>query len=267
MNIEDDILIERFFKKELSENEKISFLKRLKVDNDFKEYFLIEKQLWQTLNDKEWSFIENTNAKDVKEYEELFKSIEIKKIKESINVANKKYKNSKNLKRFIYSSAAVLVLFFSIFMLDLSKEKSVEELYTFHIEQESLPTLANRGNDVQYEKLIKAQEFFEKKEYKKSIAIFSEELKTKNESSVVYLYIAIAQIETNQFSEAEITLDNLINSDFIDAQKGYWLKSLLYLKSNNLDKSKEELQKIINNSFYKKEEAKILLQQIQNLNK
>ena len=40
MNLEDDILIERYLRNELSEEEKKSFLDRLDTDSEFKEHFV-----------------------------------------------------------------------------------------------------------------------------------------------------------------------------------------------------------------------------------
>lgn len=259
MNIEDDILVERFLKKELSKKESASFLLRIKRDTDFREQFLLEKQLWQTLNDKEWSFAHNIDNSDVQEYEELFKSSEAQKIKSSIYKASKSYKNSKIKNRILYSSVAAVFLFFSIFMYNFYEEKTPQELYSFHISQVSLPAIINRGNHNQYKNLAKAQTLFENKEYKKSITLFSQELDKTNSTSSIYFYLAIAQMETNQLKKAENTLNDLIKSDFIDSEKGYWLKSLLYLKSEDLIKCKKLLQFIIDNSYYNHIKAKELI--------
>jgi len=265
MNIEDDILIERFLRKELSKIEEEGFIIRTKKDSNFREQFLLEKQLWQTLNDTNWSFAKNIDHANVQKYEGLFKSAEAQKIKDSIFTAKKNYKNSKSRKRIWYSSIASVLLIFSILMYTSSNEKTPKELYTFHINQVSLPSFVNRNNNDQYKNLLKAQALFESKEYQKSITLFIEELNKANSPLRIYLYLSIAQIEINKFRAAENTLNNLIKSDYIDREKGYWYKSLLYLKTEDLVSCKNILQVIIDNSYYNHVKAKELLDKISDL--
>ena len=106
-----------------------------------------------------------------------------------------------------------------------------------------------------------AQTSFEDNNYKRVIELLSPILdSTKN--SNVFLYVAISNTEIGAFSKAEETLNKLISSNLLDNQKGYWFKSLLYVKSNQLEKSKQELQRIIDSSYYKSEEAKELLKKL-----
>ena len=72
-------------------------------------------------------------------------------------------------------------------------------------------------------------------------------------------------MELNQFQEAEKTLNSLISSNLIDAEKGYWFKSLLYLKSNQIEKVKATLSLIIKNSYFNNKKARELLESLNNL--
>lgn len=73
------------------------------------------------------------------------------------------------------------------------------------------------------------------------------------------IYKGLSEIELSKYLEAEKTFDSLINSDLIDAEKGYWFKSLLYLKNNKILKCKTLLNKIITESLFNKEKAELLL--------
>jgi anti-sigma-K factor RskA len=68
--MEDDILIDNYLKGLLSENDQKSFLERLESDTDFSKIFKLEKQLFNSLNEESWSFVENKNT-DVSAYLKL----------------------------------------------------------------------------------------------------------------------------------------------------------------------------------------------------
>ena len=92
MNLEDDILIEKFLKNELSEEEKQSFLERLSSDTPLKEQVELERQLMNALNEDSWNFLEETNTSEVDEYEALFKSEETEQLKRAIQEASEAHK-------------------------------------------------------------------------------------------------------------------------------------------------------------------------------
>tara|TARA_R110002051_G_scaffold324414_1_gene421528 strand:+ start:4116 stop:4913 length:798 start_codon:yes stop_codon:yes gene_type:complete len=264
MSLEEDILIERFLRDELSETENKQVLERMISDAEFKEKVLFEQQLFDTLNENSWSFVEKPDKTELEEYKKLFKSKEIKNIKNSIKKANTNFKKKKHFqikKWHIFSSVAMIAMLISLSILLPGKESN-QEIYANYINKSELPSIVNRGNENDFKELYKGQSLFEKKEYLKSAIIFSKELKNTSNSANVYIYLSVSQIELNQFQEAEKTLDLLINSNLIDAEKGYWFKSLLYLKSNQIEKTKKTLSFIIENSHYKKKEAKLLLEEI-----
>jgi hypothetical protein len=69
-------------------------------------------------------------------------------------------------------------------------------------------------------------------------------------------------MELNQFQDAEKTLNSFIESDFVDAENGYWLKSLLYLKSEQIEKAKTTLSLIIKNAYFNYKKAEEVLKKI-----
>ena len=76
MSLEDDILIEKFLREELSEKERQSFMERLSSDPNFRAHFLMEKQLFDSLNEESWSFVKATENGEIEAYESIFKSAE-----------------------------------------------------------------------------------------------------------------------------------------------------------------------------------------------
>lgn len=265
MSLEEDILIENYLKGNLSESEKKLFLERMSNDYSFKGKVLLEKQLFETLDAQNWSFIEKNNTKEIESIEEFFKNDDIKKIKKSISVAQNEYKRSqKNNKKLIYLAVASIALLISVYSLFLTSNKSPtsNELYAEYIKTNELYSSVSRGETDLHNDLIVAENYFRERKYSQALPILKNQLSFNKDNATLYIYTAISQIELNEFEQAESTLNSLIKSDLIDAQKGYWYKSLLYLKSNQLAKAKSELQLIIKNSYFKNKEAQEILDEL-----
>lgn len=260
MNLEDDILIERFLKNELSKEETQSFLDRFNSDIDFKERVILEKQLFDSLDENLWSFVEEKDSDQVKAYEAILKNPETQNIKRAVEEAQEEYNKSQKPSKnwFLYLAAAVVIVLFSTLIFN-TKTKSNQELFASYLQDTNLLSLVDRG---QYDSVFNiAQTSFDNKEYSKVVNTLSGVVDTVK-SGNAYIYLAISQIELKNYVNAEQTLDKLINSDLLDSQKGYWYKGLLYLKSDQIEKSKKELENIIQNSYYNFEKAKELLKEI-----
>lgn len=265
MSLEEDILIEKYLKNQLSEAERKDFLERMSVDASFKEKVVFEKELFETLSENDWSFSENVNSEEVEELEAIFKSDAIKEIKESISLAHKEYKKPKRpVIKLTYYAAASIVLLFVAYTLFFSVKITPNELYAAYIHQNEIYSTISRGEGDLVQSLIEGETYFKEKKYAEALPIFIKALPSNKNTASIYLYTAICQIELDKFVEAETTLNSLINSDLIDAQKGYWYKSLLFIKSKQIDKAKKELEFIIENSYFKQEKAKELLTKLDN---
>ncbi len=263
MNLKDDILIEHFLRNELSKKEITDFLDRLKTDSKFKEHFLIEKQLFQTLNEDKWSFIENVDSKEIITYKNIYdKSDALKQILKQENTNYQKNLKKKNTSKLIYFVAASIVAILFVISSVFNVKETPQNLYASYINNLDLPSLITRGatnND-----LAKAQQYFEDKNYKEALPIFKEALinQTKQKATL-YIYTGISQTELHKYTKAEKTLNHLINSDLLGSSKGYWYKMLLYLKMNDVEKAKSILTKITSDkSNYNYEEAQKMLQKL-----
>lgn len=263
MNLEDDILIERFLKNELSIEEKDNFLERLDTDEAFKEHFLLEKQLSESLDEKNWSFVENINSEEVTEYSELFRSEEAKSLQKTlseVSLEHKKEGSSKKRNVFYLTGIAVAVLL--LITLNLFNGSDSTDYYSDYIMLNELPSFVDRSETIDKQDLMSAESYFKEKKYKDALLILNKisipELKDGN----YYVYKAIALMELNKYKEAETTLNTLINSDLIDSPKGYWYKALLFIKSKQEEKARKELKYLLMKSDYKQKEAKELLEKI-----
>ncbi|WP_028888507.1 tetratricopeptide repeat protein [Tenacibaculum ovolyticum] len=265
MSLEEDLLIENYLKGALSEYEEKDFLERMSNDDSFKEKVLFEKELFERFNEKDWSFIENTNSEELKTLESVFKSDDVKKTKEAISMAYEEYsKPKKRALKLSYIAAASVAILIAVYSLFYTTNYSHNELYAVYIQTSELHSNISRGEVNLVKDLAIGETYFNDKNYSKALPIFLKVLPENKNKASIYLYIAISQIELSKYNEAKATLDNLINSDLIDAEKGYWYKSLLFVKSNQLKEAKEQLKFVIKNSYFKHKEAKELLSKLDN---
>ena len=263
--MEDEILIDNYLKGLLSKDEHTSFLERLKSDVGFKDKFKLEEQLFNSLNEDNWSFVEHISA-EVNEYKKELEGGDLQNLKNTLKHANSEFNNEKQKKtkprRLYYYIAAASIIVFLGFQFFFNQNVSNQDLYNDYIELNNLPSFVSRNDSMS--ELDKAQNLFEEKKYNDALSIFeSFEGQVENEG-ILLLYKGITQTELNKYDEAEDTFNSIIISNLIDAEKGYWYKALLYLKQDKVKKVKSTLNEIISNSLYNHSKAKELLSKIEN---
>ncbi|MFC4634818.1 tol-pal system YbgF family protein [Dokdonia ponticola] len=262
---EENIYIESYLLGNLSKEEVAIVEKRMSEDVRFRESVLLQKELYASLDESDWSFAKNVTPEKIQEYETLFKSKETAQLKEAILKAQSDYKKntSKNGRSlFYYLSAAVVIVMITISVL-LSKDQTSQDLYVTYYTTSDIPSLVSRGGEDDSE-LINAERYFENAEYTKALEILIPKVATvtKNKASVL-LYKGISEMELGQFEKAHTSFDQLIHSDLLDAPMGLWYKALLYLKMDAPEKAKTILQQISSSSSnYKYTEAKELLEKL-----
>jgi len=246
MNFDDDILIERFLKEELSSIEHEKFLERLKTDNEFRDRVQIEKQFFETMNEDSWSAISNLeNKQELNDYTKLFNTKAVEDIKNTIAKVGNEYaikpKTSKNKSWYFYTGIAAMLLILLAVYINVNQAPSLDNLYANYLDASELPSLVSRDDN----KIIgQAETFYNNKEFEKALVAYNDIIKTTSSNSgALYLYKGVSEMQLNKFQDAENTFDTLINSDSLDAPKGYWYKVLLYLKMKDKD------QAIVNSYF------------------
>jgi tetratricopeptide (TPR) repeat protein len=260
--MEKDIsIIEDYLTGQLSEEQRKTVEKRIREDAEFKQKYEFEKQLFDTFNDDSWNFADK-NDPALNSYKATIHSDDFQKIKESIAEAGKDHEpeklNRKNNRSWIlYVAAAVVIVLIAVQVL-LKDSVTNEELYYTYINLDDLPSFVIR-NEAPKHTLAKAENFFEQKNYEASIALFKDILIENEKDSRVYIYLGIAYTESGNYDKATKIFNQLIASDLLDAEKGYWYKALLYLKMNDEKASKSVLETIIANKYYNAEQAAELL--------
>lgn len=263
--MEEEERIEAYLTNTLSDNELALFEERLKNDKDFFDSVQLEKQLFESLHEESLGYISNKDHASVQAYKAAFESDATQDIKNAIIKAEASYEQKP--KRYIglyIAAAASIALLISIFSWNQTSE-SPSSLYATYIELSTLPSLAERGKD-NSDVLLNAQRQFENKSYTKAISILQEAIKdTTDHRAVKYVYLGIAQMESDQFDDAMRTFETLAQSDFIDAPLAHWYMALLYLKKDDRKQAEVQLKKIIKENLYNKTKAEELLLKIEDL--
>ncbi|WP_282044193.1 tetratricopeptide repeat protein [Winogradskyella flava] len=260
--MEDDILIDNYLKGLLSKDEEQSFLKRLKSDTDFNEKFQLEKQLFDALDEESWSFAER-NTNEANEYLEILNSKDIKNLKKTLAETstgfNSKKTNTGN-KRFFYYLAAASIIVLLGFQMFFNQSISNQDLYEEYVGLNDLPSFVSRSDGSN--KLANAQELFEKGQYADALDIFNVfESQTENRSNLL-IYKGLSYVELEDYENAEQAFNDLVTSDLLDAEKGYWYKALLYLKQDKVLETEGILETIVSENFFNSKKARDLLKEL-----
>lgn len=259
--MEEDILIEKYLKGQLGKSEIEAFENRLKTDASFKKSLELEEQLFKTLSDDSWYFVNKKEA-DIEEYKNVLASDDIQALEKTLAKVNASHgRKAKNLIRpvFYYIAAASIALFF-LLQFFFFQPPSPDALYAEYIALDELPSFVNRAEEES--QLAKAETLFEQKEFEKALQLF-EEAKGSNNEGLLLIYKGLAETEMKSFVAAEATFDKLIRSDLLDAEKGYWYKSLLLVKSGEMEEAKLILGEIIAESYYNHSKATLLLEDLE----
>ena len=261
--MEDEILIDNYLKGELSKDEEKAFLERLESDIAFNEKFQLEKQLFDALNEDSWSFTKKRN-KELEKYKTLLASEDIKALKDTLKSTTASFntsdQNNKSRRIYYYLAAASVVVFLG-FQFFFNQNVSNQDLYNDYVGLSDLPSFVSRNDEANT--LSEAQNLFEAKKYDEALTIFQSQPDDVENKSNVLIYQGIAQTELGRYKEAEDTFNSLINSDLLDAKKGYWYKALLYLKQSRVEDTKEILNRIVSENLFNKKKAQDLLSEFQ----
>ncbi|WP_299115437.1 hypothetical protein [uncultured Winogradskyella sp.] len=260
--MKDDILIDKYLKGLLSKDEEESFLERLNSDVLFKENFELEKELFNVLNEEEWSYAKNL-SEEVHDYKRLLDESDIQDLKrtlDKVNSSQKTVSKRANIKLLYYLAAASIVVFM-VFQFFFNQKISNQELYKEYASLSDLPSFTTRNiTDSTGAKLVRAEKLFDSKNYKEALAIFKPIIETDQSDIFIFLYAGISQTELEKYAEAETTFNILIDSELSNANVGYWYKALLFLKQDRVGDASKILKKIVSKNLFNKDKAEELLE-------
>lgn len=252
-------LIDGYLKNTLNATDKLEFENKLKEDSELYKEFIVQKDLFNTLDKNSWAFEDQPNPDEVKIIENYLNSNEAKSIASVIAKTNTEYQNSKQrvfkLPRFIYPIAASIALLLGYFLF-FGDSQTTEDLYAEYKNWNDLPSLTYRADD--NNDLSKGQEAFKNKQYREASTIFSTYLKN-NINPQATTYLGVSYIELEQYDLALNTFNNLLKEQSLDSSKGYWYKTLVYLKLGNKTKALETINLLLEKeSHYNYNKAKAL---------
>lgn len=262
MNTSDDILLEKYFRGHLNEQEQLEFNER-NDDPKFVEQFKIEKQLFESLNEHNWSFADHVNPETVSEYQKLFESDDIKKLRSTLKELSQNKENAHvrklNWRPFMYAAAAVGMLLIALISYN-TESTDVNDIYATYYDVNELTYSAVRSVDSN-DNLYNARELFFERNYDKALALMNESSTQDGiDSPELLLMKGISLTELGKYEEAELMYDTLIASEFIDAQKGYWYKGLLFLKKGDASQALDIFKKIELENLYNSKKASEIIE-------
>ncbi len=241
MSPDKEILIEKYFEKQLSSNEKQLFDEALKNDEEFKTAFDFEKSVKDGIHFQERDALKK-----------MLQGFEEKPQKKIIPFRNWLW----------LGAAASLVIGFSLWLF-LGNQASSEELYLSYYQ--SYPNVVApivRGENTQDEKL-RAFAAYEEENYPMAQTLFHQLFeKTKEEYAIFYegqCYFASGETQKGiQLLECFNFSDN--KYPFKTQQK--WYLALGYLKLGEVEKAKKYLQILVGYENIQKENAGNLLEKL-----
>ena len=239
----NEILIEKYFSKRLSETELLDFEKKYETDQDFKDEvdFLKDIQYISEIED-DAHFKSRLTA-----YES-----ESPKTEQSVS--------PKWLKPLVAVAAMALIALSVTFF--LKKNLNTEKLFSNHFEPSknvSAPIVRSEDDDNLINNAFIA---YSEMDYKQAAPLFEQGFKSTNNSELLF-YEGNALLALDQTNEAVLTFGKHLT--FSDALKNrsHWYLALAYIKLKRLDKAKQELKTFINSGeTFKQKEAKSLLKKL-----
>ena len=136
----------------------------------------------------------------------------------------------------------------------------MQELYVAYNDVSDLPSLTTKGDD--QGDLAEGERLFSEEKYAEVISLFDQSAYRQNPQ--VLEYLGLSYLELDRYDKALATFDELLSSNTLDSNKGYWYKTMTYLKQGNRKKTIENLQIIKEHpTYYKFNSADALLEELE----
>lgn len=223
MNEELYIGFENYLNNEMLPEEKLDFEQKLQDDLEFRESFNLYKETTQ--------FLDTRFSDEAADFQHNLKSISTAYFNEN------QEKKSKVIafRPWQYAVAASITILLGtwFFMLNSNPE------YGDYNQHEKAYFTERGAEDAN---LKQAQDFFNQKEYKNATLAFGK-IEDLQNPELQYFY-AIALIETNDFSKAEVLLNTIKAGNSVYKNKAAWYLALSDLKQNKISECKAMLKQI-----------------------
>lgn len=170
------------------------------------------------------------------------------------------YKESKRApKYFVYSAVAAILLIAVTALFNISRPSNNEQIFNKYFEVYPDVTMHKRGTG-ENSKLTDAMNFYNLKQYKKALSIFSKVDQTSNNETAAF-YTGVSLIVLGQMNEAvKYFLKISINKKNNFYYEANWYAALGLINMNKTDEAKTYLSKLNNSSDYREKANEILKQ-------
>ncbi|NOQ24530.1 MAG: tetratricopeptide repeat protein [Bacteroidales bacterium] len=240
-------LIEKYLTNEMSVKEQREFEELLLNDPDLMREFVLRKE------------IDNAVIED-----------DILNLRDKLgDIINEKPIFSLKIKKpFIYTSvAAVVVLLIMITNINILPDKKKENTELFQSYYSPYPTIMCFRSVVDKteieEILYKAFSFYDEGKYEQASSSFSKVLNIDSSNYMSQFYLAICEIEKDNFKNANEYLNDLIlKKDHVFLEQAYWYLALTKLKQNNFQDAESILEKVVQENMTRKADAELILKNL-----
>lgn len=255
MDQELNILLEKYYTHALTEAEENRLFKLIQDQPE-----LLEEVKNVTLVDRIMNYEPTATGTEPlsKEYQSYFDSEKGKELKEILSQQakeNNQPRKSAVIRYLPLIAAGVALFLVSIFLL----KSNQKDLYSEMINYTDFPSITQRSTDDSQFGLIESS--FKEQEFLEVISKTEDQTLLSQEPNL-YLYRSIALAEEGEFEDALKVINTFINSDYLDAPKGYWYKALIELKMGEQASAKSTLQYITKHQLPFSSEAKKLLKRL-----
>ena len=233
-------LLSKYIQNTLTPEEKMEFDRLRSSDEKFNKDILFHNDLKKVTEDK-----------DDDNFREMLSELEG-------NVTKKK-----NL-TWWYIAASALILLGITYFIGIKQSLSNDTLFAQYFEPYRNITQPVVRSDAQESIKEAAFHAYENGQFQKALNLFDQVLLNKEEANILF-YKANVLLSLNQPKMAVPILQQDISVIDSFSEKRYWYLALSYLKLNQIEKSKETLQILLDipNSEYKKKEAAALLEKME----
>jgi tetratricopeptide (TPR) repeat protein len=242
MSSDKEILIEKYFENQLSEEENVLFKTYLTNDEDFKTTFEFEKSVKNSIH-----FLERDSLKS------MLKGFEEQPLKKPFRLNN-----------WLWMSVAAMVIIGLFVWLSSENQSNSQELYLSYYQ--SYPNVVApvvRGENIQDEKL-KAFEAYEQEKYQLASTLFHQIFnKTKEEYAIFYESQCYFSLGETQKGISLIETKIFTDEKYPFKTQQQWYLALGYLKLGEIEKAKKYLQVLINYDNIQKQKAEELLKELE----
>lgn len=235
--MEKEVLIQKYNRGELTALEEAEFKRLLKTDTEFKALF-----------------------KEFTDVNKVIESLEKDELKAQLKKLENKTKQN-NLKKWLVAASVIIFLGLGSSYYFIEKQDTSATLYAtyFDVYPNVLAPVVRGEEELQ--PLSKAMLAYENGQYDKALELLETILVT-NKNENIRFYKAMCLLNKSKTEDALLELNNLEETKF--KQQVLWYKALIYLKQDNIKKSKEKLKEGIRiKHFFKLKEAKLLLEKIE----